>query len=213
MFTGIIAAIGKIQTITPLGQNNESGVRLHIDAGNLPMNDIALGDSIAIEGACMTVVEKTNTHFTVDVSAESLSKTVGLNTCNEVNLEKALTLADRLGGHLVTGHIDGLGQVTEFKPIGESWLLTIKVPNHLGKFLAYKGSVTVNGTSLTVNKIHDEPTSSQIFINLIPHTIENTTLKHLHIGKLVNLEIDLIARYCERLLSHPKSTVGNKPTE
>ena len=200
MFTGIVAAIGKIETLTSLGSDADSGVRLHIHAGRLPLTDVQLGDSIAIQGACMTVIAKTDTHFDVDVSRESLSKTMGLDKPGEVNLEKALTLADRLGGHLVTGHVDGLGEVTVFETVGESWHLAIRVPAELAKFFAYKGSVTVNGTSLTVNQVRDEKTGTEIDINLIPHTLEMTTLKHLQAGVKVNLEIDLIARYCERLL-------------
>lgn len=200
MFTGIVAAIGKIETLTSLGSDADSGVRLRIHAGRLPLADVQLGDSIAIQGACMTVIAKTDTHFDVDVSRESLSKTMGLDTPGEVNLEKALTLADRLGGHLVTGHVDGLGEVTVFEAVGESWHLAIRVPGDLAKFFAYKGSVTVNGTSLTVNQVRDETSGTEIDINLIPHTLEMTTLKHLKAGVKVNLEIDLIARYCERLL-------------
>lgn len=200
MFTGIVAAVGRIETLTALGSDADSGVRLHIHAGRLPLSDVQLGDSIAIQGACMTVIQKTDTHFDVDVSRESLSKTVGLDAPGEVNLEKALTLADRLGGHLVTGHVDGLGEVTVFEAVGESWHLAIRVPGELAQFFAYKGSVTVNGTSLTVNRVRDEATGTEIDINLIPHTLEMTTLKHLAAGARVNLEIDLIARYCERLL-------------
>lgn len=200
MFTGIVAAIGKIETLTPLGNDADSGIRLHIHAGRLPLADVQLGDSIAIQGACMTVIAKSDTHFDVDVSRESLSKTMGLDKPGEVNLEKALTLADRLGGHLVTGHVDGLGEVTVFEAVGESWHLAIRVPADLKKFFAYKGSVTVNGTSLTVNRVRDEASGTEIDINLIPHTLEMTTLKHLAAGVKVNLEIDLIARYCERLL-------------
>jgi riboflavin synthase len=149
----------------------------------------------------MTVVEKTATGFTVDVSRESLNKTVGLDTTTEVNLEKALTLAERLGGHLVSGHVDGLGVVRKFEPVGESHELVIEAPRDLAKYLAYKGSVVVNGVSLTVNRVEDGATGCQFSINLIPHTIQVTTLKHLKAGSKVNLEIDLIARYVERMLS------------
>lgn len=201
MFTGIVAAIGKITTITPLGEQADSGVRLSIDAGGLPMADVALGDSIALNGACMTVVSKTNTGFVVDVSRESLNRTAGLDTPGEVNLEKALTLADRLGGHLVSGHVDGLGVVRKFEPVGESMELVIEAPRELAKYLAYKGSIVVNGVSLTVNRVIDTGTGCEFSINLIPHTVEVTTLKHLKAGVKVNLEIDLIARYVERMLS------------
>ncbi|WP_426337394.1 riboflavin synthase [Pseudoduganella sp. R-31] len=201
MFTGIVAAIGKIKTVTPLEGGADAGVRLDVDAGGLPMADVGLGDSIALNGACMTVVEKTATGFTVDVSRESLNKTVGLDTTTEVNLEKALTLAERLGGHLVSGHVDGLGVVRKFEPVGESHELVIEAPRELAKYLAYKGSVVVNGVSLTVNRVEDSASGCSFSINLIPHTIQVTTLKHLKAGSKVNLEIDLIARYVERMLS------------
>lgn len=205
MFTGIVAAVGKITSVTPLaGSSEDAGVRLHIDAGQLPMADVALGDSIAINGACMTVVEKTANAFDVEVSRESLNRTVGLDAEGEVNLEKALTLNERLGGHLVTGHVDGLGVVHTFEPVGESYLLMIDAPRELGKFLAYKGSIVVNGVSLTVNSVEDVAEGCRFSINLIPHTIAVTTLKHLAAGKKVNLEIDLIARYVERMVTAPK---------
>ena len=205
MFTGIVAAVGNITSVAPLAGGLDAGVRLAIDAGPLPLADVALGDSIAINGACMTVVDKTASTFTVDVSRESLNKTVGLDAPGEVNLEKALTLAERLGGHLVSGHVDGLGMVHSFEPVGESRELIIDAPHELGKFLAYKGSVVVNGVSLTVNRVEDLDAGAgklcRFSINLIPHTIEVTTLKHLRAGSRVNLEIDLIARYVERMLS------------
>ena len=201
MFTGIVAAVGSITSVTPL----EGGVRLDIDAGGLPLADVALGDSIAINGACMTVVARTDSAFLVDVSRESLNCTVGLDAPGEVNLEKALTLAERLGGHLVSGHVDGMGQVHRFESVGESWELVIDAPRELAKFLAFKGSVVVNGVSLTVNRVEDLDAAAgrvcRFSINLIPHTISVTTLKHLRAGSRVNLEIDLIARYVERMLS------------
>jgi riboflavin synthase len=201
MFTGIVAAVGKISAVKPL----DAGIRLDIDAGGLPMADVALGDSIAINGACMTVVEKTASSFSVDVSRESLNCTAGLDTVGEVNLEKALTLAERLGGHLVSGHVDGIGTVHSFEALGESRELVIDAPRELAKFLAFKGSVVVNGVSLTVNRVEDlgaaEGQACRFSINLIPHTISVTTLKNLHPGSRVNLEIDLIARYVERMLS------------
>lgn len=201
MFTGIVAAVGKINTVTPLEGGHDAGVRLVVDAGGLPLADVALGDSIALNGACMTVVEKTGTTFTVDVSRESLNCTVGLDAPGEVNLEKALTLAERLGGHLVSGHVDGMGAVRKFEPVGESWELVVEAPQALARYLAFKGSVVVNGVSLTVNRVNDTATGCEFSINLIPHTIQVTTLKHLKAGSRVNLEIDLIARYVERMLS------------
>ena len=205
MFTGIVAAVGKINSVQPLEAGLDAGVRLVIDAGGLPLADVALGDSIAINGACMTVVDKGEDAFSVDVSRESLNCTVGLDAPGEVNLEKALTLAERLGGHLVSGHVDGLGRVHRFEAVGESWELVIDAPHNLARFLAFKGSVVVNGVSLTVNRVEDLDASEEkvcrFSINLIPHTISVTTLKHLCAGSQVNLEIDLIARYVERMLA------------
>jgi riboflavin synthase len=210
MFTGIVAAVGKIKTVTPLPGGHDAGVRLDIDAGPLPLADVALGDSIAINGACMTVVEKTDSTFTVDVSRESLNCTVGLDTPTEVNLEKALTLNERLGGHLVSGHVDGLGVVRKFEPVGESYELVVEAPRELGKYLAFKGSIVVNGVSLTVNRVEDVPEGCRFSINLIPHTIQVTTLKHLTVGGKVNLEVDLIARYVERMLTAAGSAGATK---
>ncbi|MBB3224130.1 riboflavin synthase [Pseudoduganella umbonata] len=208
MFTGIVAAVGNIATVTPLPGGHDAGVRLVIDAGGLPLADVALGDSIAINGACMTVVEKTADSFAVDVSRESLNCTAGLDSVGEVNLEKALTLHERLGGHLVSGHVDGLGIVRKFEPVGESWELVVEAPAALGKYLAFKGSIVVNGVSLTVNRVEDVADGCRFSINLIPHTIQVTTLKHLKVGGKVNLEIDLIARYVERMLSVGKDVQG-----
>lgn len=200
MFTGIVAAVGRIDSVTPLGAA-DAGVRLTIRAGGLDLSDVQIGDSIAIQGACMTVVALQADAFDVEVSRESLQKTCGLDRPGEVNLEKALRLADRLGGHLVSGHVDGLGEVTHFAPVGESHELRVRAPRDLGRYLAYKGSVVVNGVSLTVNRVEDEAEGCTFSINLIPHTIEVTTLKSLAVGARVNLEIDLIARYVERMLS------------
>ncbi len=200
MFTGIIEAVGKIRSVTPLAGGSDAGVRLEVESGALSMANVRIGDSIAINGACMTVVEKTADTFKVDVSRESLSKTSGLDQVGEVNLEKALALGDSLGGHLVSGHVDGIGTVIAFVPVAESHELVVEAPANLGKFLAYKGSVAVNGVSLTVNRVEDVPTGCRFSINLIPHTVEVTALKHLKPGSKVNLEIDLIARYVERML-------------
>jgi riboflavin synthase len=176
-------------------------MRLTVEAGGLGLQDVAVGDSIAIQGACMTAISVEATRFVVEVSRESLAKTVGLEAPGEVNLEKALRLADRLGGHLVSGHVDGIGEVAVFEPVGESWRLDVRVPASLSKYLAYKGSVTIDGTSLTVNRVTDLPDGGcDVSINLIPHTIQATTLKRLAPGAKVNLEIDLIARYVERML-------------
>lgn len=200
MFTGIVAAVGRIAEIKPLG-GADAGVRLAIEAGALGLADVALGDSIAIQGACMTVVALRGNVFDVDVSRESLSKTAGLDGLAEVNLEKSLSLSTKLGGHLVSGHVDGLGEVVRFAPVGESHELVILAPKELAKFFAYKGSVTVNGVSLTVNRVSDVNKGAEISINLIPHTVQVTTLKSLNPGAKVNLEVDLIARYVERMLT------------
>ena len=200
MFTGIVAAVGRITRIEPLGKA-DAGVRLTIEAGALGLDDVAIGDSIAIQGACMTVVERAGNSFAIDISRESLSKTIGLDAPGEVNLEKAVSLSTKLGGHLVTGHVDGIGEVVKFAPVAESHQLVVRAPKGLAKFIAYKGSVTVNGVSLTVNSVADVAGGAEFSINLIPHTIAATTLKALAPGAKVNLEIDLIARYVERMLS------------
>jgi riboflavin synthase len=193
MFSGIIAAVGRITHVTA----REAGFRLRIEAGGLDLDDVALGDSIACNGVCLTVVECDGRNFSVDVSPETLNCTVGLDAPGEINLEKALRLADRLGGHLVSGHVDGVGEVLGFDPVGDNRRLEICAPPDIARYIARKGSVTVNGTSLTTNDV-----AGELFtINLIPHTLDNTTLKHLKPGARVNLEVDLIARYCERLLS------------
>ncbi|MEZ5739602.1 MAG: riboflavin synthase [Burkholderiaceae bacterium] len=197
MFTGIVAACGRITAISPLTDNG--GSRLQIDAGTLDLSDVAIGDSIAIQGACMTVVTLGADAFSVDVSQESLARTVGLDRLAEVNLEKALRLSDRLGGHLVSGHVDGLGRVERFDALDESHVLDIRVPPALSRYMAYKGSVTVNGVSLTVNSVADDESGSVISLNLIPHTVAVTTLRHLRAGADVNIEIDLVARYLERM--------------
>lgn len=197
MFTGIIQAVGKVREPEKLG----NGVRLTIHAPDLGLEDVKVGDSIAVNGACMTVIEKTDTDFKVDVSAESLSKTTGLNTFGEVNLEKAMRLGDRVDGHLVSGHVDGVGLVESMEPVAESWRLIIRAPRMLSPYLAYKGSITVNGVSLTINKVEDTAMDTLVTINLIPHTVQVTTLKNLRAQSEVNLEIDTIARYVERMVS------------
>ncbi|HEY8856758.1 MAG TPA: riboflavin synthase [Rugosibacter sp.] len=203
MFTGIISAIGSIAQVTPL----ETGLRLTIQAPALDLSDVALGDSIAHNGVCLTVISKKGDTYQVDVSRETLDCTVGLDGTggiNELNLEKALRLADRLGGHLVAGHVDGVGEVIHMAPVGESHELVIRAPQELAKTIAPKGSITVNGVSLTTNRITNavpgDTAAHNFSINLIPHTMAMTTLHHLRAGSRVNLEIDLIARYVERIL-------------
>ena len=191
MFTGIIQAVGHIERTTPRGED----VSLEINCSQLNMQDVAIGDSIAVNGVCLTAISFDNEHFVVHVSKETLNCTVGLDTTKPVNLEKALRLSDRLGGHLVSGHVDGVGQVIKFEAVGDCWLLAIRAPHALSKYVATKGSIAIDGVSLTVNTVeHDTFT-----MNLIPHTIENTTLKHLGVGSRVNLEVDQIARYVERM--------------
>jgi riboflavin synthase len=208
MFTGIITGLGHITDVRSLGDDASHGKRLTIATPADYLDDVGLGDSIAINGACMTVTSFDAAHgtFTIDVSAESLDKTAGLTTLGPVNLEKALRANDRLGGHLVSGHVDGIGTVTVFEATGESWTLRIDVPPALARFLAYKGSITVNGVSLTVNRVTDHAGGCEISINLIPHTIDHTALGQLRPAAPVNLEIDLIARYVERMLSAPAPT-------
>ncbi|GIK25945.1 MAG: riboflavin synthase [Rhodocyclales bacterium] len=193
MFSGIIASVGRITHLQAL----EKGLRLTVEAPGLDLSDVALGDSIAHGGVCLTVIEKAGATYQVDVSRETLDCTVGLDAPGEVNLEKALRLADRLGGHLVTGHVDGVGEVLKFERIGESHELVIRAPKPLAKYIARKGSITVNGVSLTVNRVD----KTDFSINLIPHTVAVTTLKHLKTGSQVNLEIDLVARYIERMMT------------
>jgi riboflavin synthase len=205
MFTGIITGVGQITQVAPMGASAAHGKRLHVQCPAGYLDDVGLGDSIAINGACMTVTSLQAAgdapQFTVDVSAESLDKTAGLDAVGAVNLEKALRANDRLGGHLVSGHVDGMGHVSHFAPVGESWELRVMAPKALGKYLAYKGSITINGVSLTVNHITDTANGCEASINLIPHTVHNTALHRLQPGSRVNLEIDVIARYVERMLS------------
>ena len=203
MFTGIITGVGRIADLRALGSSLDHGKRLTIEAPPGYLDDVALGDSIAHNGACMTVtsLDAAASRFTIDISAESLSKTTGLaEPGRRVNLEKALRASDRLGGHIVSGHVDGVGQVVRFEQVGESWELCVMAPPALAKYLAYKGSIAINGVSLTVNRIADSAAGCEFSINLIPHTLPNTTLGDLAAGSTVNLEIDTVARYVERML-------------
>jgi riboflavin synthase len=201
MFSGIVAAIGRITHLSPR-RDEKNTVRLTVDAGALGLDDVALGDSIACNGICLTVVEIEGNSFRVDVSPETLSCTVGLDAPGAINLEKALRVSDRLGGHIVSGHVDGVGEVLRFDAVGDNRLLQTRAPKALAKYIARKGSITVNGTSLTTNDVE----GTDFTINLIPHTLQNTTLHLLAPGAKVNLEVDLIARYCERLLATDESS-------
>ncbi|MBI5786394.1 MAG: riboflavin synthase [Rhodocyclales bacterium] len=193
MFTGIVAATGKITHIQTL----EKGLRLTVEAPGLDLADVAVGDSIAHGGVCLTVIDKAGAGYQVDVSRETLDCTVGLDAPGEVNLEKAMRLSDFVGGHLVSGHVDGVGEVVKFDRIGESHELVIRAPRELAKYIARKGSIAVDGVSLTTNRV----SGAEFSINLIPHTVEVTTLKRCQPGARVNLEVDLIARYVERMLN------------
>jgi riboflavin synthase len=202
MFTGIVQATGRIVAVDDLGD----GKHVRVDAPALGLSDVKVGDSIAINGACMTVTALDANAFAFDISAESLGKTAGLDRPGEVNLEKALRFGDRVDGHLVSGHVDATGTVVTFEQRAESWELVVEAPPSMARYFAYKGSVAVNGVSLTVNRVEDvkskgKLTACRFSVNLIPHTIAVTTLKHLRAGEQVNLEIDTIARYVERMLS------------
>ncbi|MES2501848.1 MAG: riboflavin synthase [Pseudomonadota bacterium] len=196
MFTGIIQAVGHIDSVTPLGED----IKLQINAADLGLEDVVIGDSIAVNGVCLTVTQLIElngikTHFTAHVSTETLKVTTGLNHTQSVNLEKALRLNDRLGGHLVSGHVDGIGKVVIFSDLGDCWTLAIEAPRALSKYIAKKGSICVNGVSLTVNSIG----KNTFTMNIIPHTLQHTMFNQLKIGSQVNLEIDQIARYVERM--------------
>jgi riboflavin synthase len=201
MFTGIVQATGRIVAADALGD----GKRVRVKAPGFGLADVKVGDSIAVNGACMTAVEVDAQAFAFDVSAESLSRTAGLDRPGEVNLEKAMRFGDRIDGHLVSGHVDATGTVITFEQRAESWLLVVEAPPELARYFAYKGSVAVNGVSLTVNRVEDVMDQGalkgcRLSINLIPHTIAVTTLKHLQAGARVNLEVDMIARHVERML-------------
>jgi riboflavin synthase len=198
MFTGIIETTGTIER----AEKTDANLRAVIHAPKLGLHQVAIGDSIAVNGCCLTVVEKTSESFAVDISHETISLTTGFEQGATVNLEKSLRYGDRLGGHLVSGHIDGIGVVNALQDLGASWRLEIAAPKELGKYVARKGSVAVNGISLTVNKVSDRDDGTCVFeINIIPHTFQVTTIRGLQVGSKVNLEIDLLARYLERMAS------------
>lgn len=194
MFTGIIQAVGSIASLEPRGGD----MRLAINTGQLPMADVGLGDSIAVSGVCLTVIEKTASSFCADVSGETLRRTmIGSLAVNDaVNLEKALTLETRLGGHLVSGHVDGIGTVMSRKEDSRSVQFTIEAPAELARYIAVKGSICIDGVSLTVNAVD----GAAFELNIVPHTLSATTLGEYRAGRQINLEVDLVARYLERLL-------------
>ena len=203
MFTGIIESIGKIAKMEQRGGD----VRLHIATGKLDLSDVALGDSIAVNGVCLTAVVLPGDGFVADVSNETLSLTsLGqLSTGSPVNLEKALTMSTRLGGHLVSGHVDGLGEVIAKSEDARSIRFTVKAPDELAKYIAHKGSVTVDGTSLTVNAVK----GAEFELNIVPHTAQETIMSEYEVGRKVNLEVDLVARYLERLLLGDKAAYAH----
>ncbi|MCP5243452.1 MAG: riboflavin synthase [Burkholderiales bacterium] len=209
MFTGIIQATGKIIRVNTTEHSEVRGMSLDISPESMDMSDVSIGDSIAVNGVCLTVTALPGALFTVDVSPETLSCTCGLNNVDQpVNLEKAMRLSDRLGGHLVSGHVDAIGNVTRFESsdnVGNNYLMTVRSPKHLLRYITCKGSITVNGVSLTVNQIVNDEFS----VNLIPHTLSHTTLNTLKPGTQVNLEVDMLARYVESLLVHS----GNRENE
>lgn len=208
MFTGIIEAEGSIQKIQPMNGD----ARFTIGVGKLDMNDVQLGDSIACNGVCLTAIEFSDDYYIADVSAESLKVTTlgQIKVGMPVNLEKALRLQDRLGGHLVSGHVDGVGKVTSIEQEARSWRYEIEAPSELSRYIAGKGSVCLNGISLTVNHVLD----NSFDVNIVPHTHQETTIKYLELGSLVNLEVDLLARYLERMLTaKPKDVSSEKPSE
>ncbi len=199
MFTGIIQAVGSIASLQPQGGD----MRLAIDAGKLAMADVMLGDSIAVSGVCLTVIEKSDSGFCADVSGETLRRTIigSLAVHDAVNLEKALTLETRLGGHLVSGHVDGIGTVTARREDSRSIQFTLQAPAELARYIAEKGSICVDGVSLTVNAVD----GAAFELNIVPHTLTETTMHAYQAGWRVNLEVDLVARYLERLLLGDKA--------
>ena len=203
MFTGIVSGIGTIVSATALGAAQGFGRRLRIATPTGYLLGVNAGDSVALNGACMTVTafDTAGAWFEIEISAESLQRTAGLDGPGTVNLELALRANDRLGGHWVAGHVDGVGRVARFEPVGESWRLVVSVPRDLAPLMAVKGSIVVNGVSLTINAVIDSPNECQVEINLIPHTLQCTTLGGLKPGVTVNVEVDLIARYVDRILS------------
>ena len=199
MFTGLVQGVGRITDVKRLAA--DGGVRLTIDARDVAGFGVDIGASIAVAGACMTAARVDGSTFAVDTSGESLARTAGLDAPGEVNIETSLRLGDALGGHWVAGHVDGVGEVVTMTQVHESWELIVRVPGELSKYFAYKGSVAIDGVSLTVNRVTDTPSGCEFSVNVIPHTYRLTTLRSLRAGSRVNIEVDLIARYVDRMLS------------
>lgn len=217
MFTGIVQAVGAIRSIRPVTVSwmpqgsasqafDRQGLRLSVDGGGLDRSDLAIGDSIAINGACMTVVALDDCGFEVDVSRESLDRTAGLDAPGPVNLEKAMRASDRFGGHMVSGHVDGRARVTRVQAAGESWTLAVLLPSELSPYVHEKGSIALDGVSLTINAVHDQNDGCEIAVNLIPHTWTATTLHLRKSGDLINVEVDQLAKQVARLLERMQTS-------
>jgi riboflavin synthase len=204
MFTGIVQAVGQIQSVSSIAASQSAwgnpGVRLQVGFGELDSHDVAIGDSIAINGACMTVVEKSADSFYVDVSRESLNRTTRLDCEGPVNLEKAMRASDRLGGHMVSGHIDGTGVIQDIAPVGESWRLVVRLPSDMSAYVTEKGSIALDGVSLTINEVSDTVSGTDISVNLIPHTWQVTTLQLRKPGEAINVELDQLAKQVARIV-------------
>jgi riboflavin synthase len=206
MFTGLVQAVGRIEQVEP----RERGLHLVVHAGALDPSHLRVGDSVAVSGCCLTATSVEGARFQVDVSEETLSRTVNLDRCGDVNLELSLALGDRLGGHLMSGHVDAVGTVVSLSPVGQSSELVVRAPRSLAAYLAFKGSLAVDGVSLTINRVEDTHDACEAWINLIPHTRAVTTLGQLEAGRRVNLEVDLLARYAERIVSVMAPAVGKR---
>jgi riboflavin synthase len=208
MFTGIVQAVGRIEQVEP----RERGVRLRVQAAPIDATSLKVGDSIAVNGCCLTVIAIEATRFQADLSEETLARTANLDRGGPVNLELAMALGDRIGGHLVAGHVDAVGTVVGVSKVGDSRELRVRAPRSLAPCLAFKGSLAVDGVSLTINRVEDSEQGCDVAINLIPHTLAATTLGQVSAGQRVNLEVDPLARYAERVVSLMSGAVGGKTT-
>ncbi len=208
MFTGIVQAIGRIERV----ERRERGVQVRVQAAPIDAASLKIGDSIAVNGCCLTVTAIDVASFQADLSEETLAKTANLDRCGPVNLELAMALGDRIGGHLVSGHIDAVGTVVGVAKVGDSRELRVRAPRSLAPCLAFKGSLAVDGVSLTINRVEDSEQACEVAINLIPHTLAATALGQVSVGQLVNLEVDPLARYAERMVSLMSATFSGKTT-